>query len=32
MLSILNLVLAELLPGITATLSNLETALSLGPR
>jgi hypothetical protein len=32
MLSILNFVLAQLLPGFATTISNIDTALSLGPR
>jgi hypothetical protein len=32
MLLILNLVLAKLLPGFAIVLSNIDTALSLGPR
>jgi hypothetical protein len=32
MLSILNLMLAELLPGFATALSNIDTALNLGPR
>jgi hypothetical protein len=32
MLSMLTLILAEVLPGLATALSNIDTALSLGPR